>query len=188
MGRRHPPSVLILCGLLSFRLATASIPSIDFAMRAFVVRQLATGEVSTLRELNALFGTVFGDAASYASRLPSDAYLERLLASETFIAVVAQKEGCVVGGLAAYVLHKFEQERSEIYIYDLAVAEAHRREGIATALIRELQRLAAERGAWVIYVQGDYGDDPALALYDKLGVREEVLHFDIPVRTREAQG
>ncbi|HEY1108173.1 MAG TPA: GNAT family N-acetyltransferase, partial [Opitutaceae bacterium] len=73
-------------------------------------------------------------------------------------------------------------ERSEIYIYDLAVAEAHRREGIATALIRELQRIAAERGAWVIYVQGDYGDDPALALYDKLGVREEVLHFDIPVR------
>jgi hypothetical protein len=25
----------------------------------------------------------------------------------------------------------------------------------------------------------DYGDDPAIALYTKLGVREEVLHFDI---------
>lgn len=152
-----------------------------------VVRALGLADLGLLRELSALFATAFGDTASYASKPPSAAYLERLLASETFIAVVALKEDRVVGGLAAYVLHKFEQERSEIYIYDLAVAEAHRREGIATALIRELQRLAAERGAWVIYVQGDYGDDPALALYDQLGVREEVLHFDIPV-ARQAFG
>lgn len=85
----------------------------------------------------------------------------------------------VVGGLVAYQLDKFEQERSEIYIYDLAVVERWRRKGIATALIDCLRRIARERGAWVIFVQGDYGDDPALALYDKLGTREEVLHFDI---------
>jgi len=30
-------------------------------------------------------------------------------------------------------------------------------------------------------VQADHGDDPAIALYDKLGAREEVLHFDLPV-------
>jgi aminoglycoside 3-N-acetyltransferase I len=29
-------------------------------------------------------------------------------------------------------------------------------------------------------VQADHGDDPAIALYEKLGVREDVLHFDIP--------
>ena len=28
-------------------------------------------------------------------------------------------------------------------------------------------------------VQADYGDDPAIALYTKLGVREDVMHFDI---------
>jgi ribosomal protein S18 acetylase RimI-like enzyme len=56
----------------------------------------------------------------------------------------------VVGGLAACELRKFEQERSEIYIYDLAVAVGHRREGIATALIRELQRADAARGAYLI--------------------------------------
>ncbi len=52
---------------------------------------------------------------------------------------------------------------------------------MATALIGHLQTVAAERGAWVIYVQADYGDDPAVALYEKLGTREEVMHFDIPV-------
>jgi aminoglycoside 3-N-acetyltransferase I len=33
----------------------------------------------------------------------------------------------------------------------------------------------------VIYVQADHGDGPAIELYTKLGVREDVLHFDIPV-------
>jgi len=87
----------------------------------------------------------------------------------------------VVGGLAAYELRKFEQERSEIYIYDLAVASAHRREGIATALIEHLKPIAADRGAYVIFVQADLGDEPAIALYTKLGTREDVLHFDIRV-------
>jgi aminoglycoside 3-N-acetyltransferase I len=32
----------------------------------------------------------------------------------------------------------------------------------------------------VIFVQADYGDDPAIALYTKLGSREDVIHFDIP--------
>jgi aminoglycoside 3-N-acetyltransferase I len=42
-----------------------------------------------------------------------------------------------------------------------------------------LREIAARRGAWVIFVQADHGDDPAIALYEKLGTREEVLHFDI---------
>ena len=81
--------------------------------------------------------------------------------------------------LAAYELQKLEQERSEIYIYDLAVAEAARRRGIATAVIQRLREIAVLRGAWVIYVQADYGDEPAIALYTKLGSREDVMHFDI---------
>jgi aminoglycoside 3-N-acetyltransferase I len=51
---------------------------------------------------------------------------------------------------------------------------------VATAVIGRLQAIAAERGASVIYVQADHGDDPAIALYESLGEREEVLHFDIP--------
>jgi aminoglycoside 3-N-acetyltransferase I len=90
-------------------------------------------------------------------------------------------DNAVVGGLVAYQLDKLESARSEIYIYDLAVAESHRRRGIATALIERLQAIASERGAWVIFVQADYGDDPAIALYEKLGTREDVMHFDIAV-------
>jgi len=31
----------------------------------------------------------------------------------------------------------------------------------------------------VLYVQADYADEPAIALYTKLGRREDVVHFDI---------
>lgn len=86
-----------------------------------------------------------------------------------------------MGGLAPYELRKFEQARSEIYIYDLAVDERYRRRGIATELILELKRIAASRGAYVIFVQADVGDDPAIELYTRLGHREDVLHFDINV-------
>lgn len=147
----------------------------------FTVQQLGPGDVATMEALLTTFGEAFEDVPTYGKRRPGAAYFQRLLGSDTFIALAALAEGEVVGGLAAYVLHKFEQERSEIYIYDLAVAAAHRRLGIATALIEALKHIGARRGAYVIFVQADIGDDPAIALYTKLGVREDVLHFDIAV-------
>ena len=145
------------------------------------IRQLGPGDVADFHALLSVFADAFGEPETYNRARPPDAYLQRLLGRDTFIALAAFADGAPVGGLAAYVLDKFEQARSEIYVYDLAVAATHRRRGIATALMRELRRLAAARGAWVIFIQADQGDEPAIALYDKLGRREQVLHFDIPV-------
>ena len=132
----------------------------------------------------AVLGRAFGEIDTFTERPPRTVYLERLLGRETFIALAAFDAGTVVGGLAAYVLEKFEQERSEVYIYDLAVAEEHRRRGVATGLIEALRDIASRLGAYVIFVQADYGDDPAVALYTKLGTREDVMHFDIGVAPR----
>lgn len=140
---------------------------------------LSDHDVPMMRQMLHLFGEAFEDRETYGRQQPGDAYLQKLLASDTYVAVAALEHGAVIGGLAGYVLHKFEQERSEFYIYDLAVAQHARRRGVATAMIRSLQRTAAERGISVIFVQADHGDDPAIALYTKLGIREEVLHFDI---------
>jgi len=152
------------------------------ASTPFSIQQLAPDDILLMEALLTTFGEAFDEVETYSGARPSVAYLERLLGSDSFIALAALKSGEVVGGIAAYELHKFEQERSEIYIYDLAVAAAHRREGIATALIQELKKIAAARGAYVIFVQADLGDAPAIALYTKLGTREDVLHFDIPIR------
>jgi ribosomal protein S18 acetylase RimI-like enzyme len=147
-------------------------------------RQLLPGEVGLFRDLIRVFAEAFDDPATYLDAPPTDDYLRGLLSGPTVIVVVALDGETVVGGLVAYVLEKFERARSEIYIYDLAVAAPYRRRGIATGTIRELQRIAASRGAWVIFVQADPIDPPAIALYESLGTREDVHHFDIPVTAR----
>jgi len=152
------------------------------------LRQITSDDVPLMEELLTVLGAAFEDVETYTGNRPSAKYLQRLLGSSDFIALAALKHGGVVGGLAAYELRKFEQERSEIYIYDLAVLSMHRREGIATALIEELKKIAVARGAYVIFVQADTGveDEPAIALYTKLGTREEVLHFDIALEDSDA--
>jgi aminoglycoside 3-N-acetyltransferase I len=145
------------------------------------IARLSANDVPLMRGLNALFAEAFEDPDHYTAIPPDDGYFESKLAQPHIIALVALEADDVVGGLVAYVLPKLEQARSEIYIYDLAVAETHRRRGIATALIAKLQSIAKDNGAWVVYVQADYGDEPAIALYTKLGVREDVMHFDIDV-------
>ncbi|HVG49255.1 MAG TPA: AAC(3)-I family aminoglycoside N-acetyltransferase [Rubellimicrobium sp.] len=147
----------------------------------FAVQRLGPGDADRFEAMLDLFGEAFEDPRSYGDARPGATHRDRLLGADTFVALVALQGQAVVGALAAYELVKFEQERSEFYIYDLAVAEAHRRQGIATALIEALRPIARARGAWVIFVQADPGDDPAIALYTKLGTREDVLHFDIPV-------
>ena len=98
------------------------------------LRQLRPGDAALMDALLSFFGEAFGDPASYTSKRPSANYLRKLLGGDSFIALAAFDDDCEVrGALCAYELHKFEQERSEIYIYDLAVSESHRRQGIAAA-------------------------------------------------------
>lgn len=137
-------------------------------------------DLGQMRELLKVFAEAFEDHEHYQSAIPSDKYLSDLIVRDDFIPLVAIADGKVVGGLAAYVLRKFEKERSEIYIYDLAVLEGQRRRGVATGLIDKLREIAREMGnVWVIYVQADHGDEPAIKLYESLGTKEDVHHFDI---------
>jgi aminoglycoside 3-N-acetyltransferase I len=145
------------------------------------VSRLGPADIGLMRDLMRMFGEAFDEVETFAAKKPRTEYLERLLAKPEFVALAAVEQGEVIGGLAAYQLEKFEQERSEFYIYDLAVREESRRRGVATALIEALKPIAAAAGAYVIFVQADHGDDPAIALYSKLGIREDVMHFDIAV-------
>jgi ribosomal protein S18 acetylase RimI-like enzyme len=116
------------------------------------VAPIEPGDAGSMRALVALFGDAFDEPRMYQDAQPDDAYLAALLARDHFVALVARDQDRIVGGLAAYVLDKFEQARAEVYIYDLAVAATHRRRGIATALIEALKPIARARGAWVIFV------------------------------------
>lgn len=132
--------------------------------------------------MNALFGEVFGEPETYVDVPPSDEYAHGLLTDPHVVLIVAEEADLVVGAIGGYVLRKFEQERCEVYIYDLAVVEDCRRQGIATALIGATRRIARAIGAWTVFVQADTipEDEPARALYRKLASEEiTALHFDI---------
>src|SRR5581483_8760544 len=112
-------------------------------MRATIaIRRLGPADLEPMRSLNVLFGTAFGDSETYTEAAPADTYLSELLTKEHVIALVATAADRVVGGLVAYELDKFERARRELYIYDLAAAEGHRRQGVATALIEHVRRIA----------------------------------------------
>lgn len=149
-------------------------------------RRLLSDDAALLRQLNLLFSQAYDDPDSYEGRPATDAYLMDLLAKDHISVFVALNEGRVLGGLVAYALDKFEMARREYYIYDLAVDVRHRRKGIATALIQRLCEFATENAGRIVYVQADNTDKPAIALYEKWGVRKDMLHFDIPVLARKA--
>ena len=127
-----------------------------------------------MRQLNALFSEAFGEARNLWGRTAGRRLFAAIgSASLTSWSSRRCEGGAVIGGLVAYELEKFERRRSEFYIYDLAVDASHRRRGVASACIERLRAIAAERGACTIFVQADYGDEAAIALYQKKGVSGE---------------
>ncbi|MBW0145145.1 GNAT family N-acetyltransferase [Sphingomicrobium clamense] len=152
-------------------------------MSDVAIRRIGDGDVADLRSLNALFHEVFNadepDYRDYAEAPPSDAYLAARCTDPDFLALGAWEGDRPVGALAGYILRKWEQERAEIFIYDLAVAADRRRRGIATALIEAAREVARDVGAWTLFLGADQGDEGPIALYSKLGRREDVHHFDI---------
>lgn len=143
------------------------------------ITRLTPADLPRFRAMNALFSAVFDLPEDYAAGPPDDAYAHALVSRDTFLAFVAEDGPATVGAIAGYILPKYERARSEGYIYDLAVMETHRRRGIATALIRAFATAARDVGATVTFVQADRDDPPAIALYTKLGRREDVHHFDL---------
>ena len=148
----------------------------------YEIKRLGAPDLGLMDKLLDLFGEEFDEKEIYGGNRPSTGYMTELLSSSSFIALAALSGERVIGGLCAYEFKKFEQERSEIYIYDLAVGKEFRRKGVATSLINAVQPIAREMGAWVIIIQSEWNDEAPVALYTKLGKKENIHSFDIPVK------
>ncbi|MBV7265880.1 GNAT family N-acetyltransferase [Erythrobacter ani] len=140
------------------------------------IRRLGDADAALLPQVNRLYGEAFGELDEYLGDPPTEAGSNELLSNDDAVLLVALDKARAIGALTAYVLPKFEQNRSELFIYDLAVAEEFRRRGIATRLIREAGNVARGRGVWMMFIQADAGDKAPLSLYRKLSVAEEVAH------------
>ncbi|MER5385840.1 GNAT family N-acetyltransferase [Streptomyces sp. NPDC006465] len=82
-------------------------------------------------------------------------------------------EGEVPVGFISGVETVHPDKGTEMFLYELAVAEAFRRRGTGRALIRELSALARERGCYGMWVGVDTGNDVALATYRSAGGKDD---------------
>ena len=102
------------------------------------------------------------------------------LGNEDVWVLVAMDQGEILGGLVGYELPKFETQRSELYLYDLAVESAHQGQGIGRGLLDALIAQVKTTDIWAVFVQADLGDEVPNALYQSYGYKQEkVHHYDL---------
>ncbi|MGW3914002.1 GNAT family N-acetyltransferase [Streptomyces sp. NPDC005070] len=82
-------------------------------------------------------------------------------------------EGEVPVGFVSGVETVHPDKGTEMFLYELAVAEPFRRRGTGRALVRELAGLARERGCYGMWVGVDSGNDVALATYRSAGGKDD---------------
>ena len=89
---------------------------------------------------------------------------------------VAYDEAGAPGGFITGVLMVHPDKGREMFLYELAVAESHRRRGYAKALIRALEDAARAADCYGMFVLTGLDNDAALAAYASAGARDDGRH------------
>jgi len=107
---------------------------------------------------------------------------EGLLADPRTLLLVAFDGERPVGFVLAHELPRRHGDRSKLFVYEVDVAETHRRLGIASALLAQLGELARERGIRIGFVLTDPDNGPANALYRSAGgaSNKVVIEWEFP--------
>ncbi|MGW2558980.1 N-acetyltransferase family protein [Streptomyces sp. NPDC001514] len=99
-------------------------------------------------------------------------WAERFLAAPGHLMLIAYVDGAPAGMVSGIeMLHP--DKGTEMCLYELSVAENHRRRGIGRALTEALATVARERGCYDMWVGVDTDNDPALATYGSAGAANE---------------
>ncbi|REK06790.1 MAG: GNAT family N-acetyltransferase [Planctomycetota bacterium] len=148
----------------------------------YSVAKLGPDDLAAFRELLLLFERVFHDRQTPEPRLPTDEYLRHLL-NKSDLHVFAALDGArVAGGVTGYELELCTRDAKEIYVYDVAVDEGYRRQGVARSLVGAMRQFARDRSVSVLFVEAHAEDSGAVAFYQALGAEmEDVKHFNLDV-------
>jgi ribosomal protein S18 acetylase RimI-like enzyme len=99
-------------------------------------------------------------------------WAERFLAAPGHHLFLAY-EGDEPAGFVSGVETVHPDKGTEMFLYELGVAEPYRRRGIGRTLVERLAELAHERGCYGQWVLVDTGNDVALAAYRSAGGAED---------------
>ena len=146
------------------------------------IKQLNANDPALAQEVFILFRRVFDEVEIRSSDLPEASYIKSLLDKNSFHVFAAISDNKVVGGLTAYDLEMYLKKEKEMYLYDLAVDENYRRQGIARALIEKLKDHAKHNNVSTIFVEAHREDVEAIEFYKSLDAdMEDVCHFNISI-------
>jgi ribosomal protein S18 acetylase RimI-like enzyme len=92
----------------------------------------------------------------------------RFLDESTSHLCIAYEEGAPAGFVSGVEL-THPDKGTELFLYELGVDEAFRRQGIGTALVRALAERGRERGCSGMWVLTDHDNEAAMATYRRAG-------------------
>jgi aminoglycoside 3-N-acetyltransferase I len=139
------------------------------------IRRLTKSDGAIFQQQIQLFGEVFDEENPGAT---SAAYLETLLENPAFIAFAILQEQEVWGGATAYILPLYQQAKTEVFLYDIAIHPDYQRQGLGAKLLSSLIAHCRQEGLGEVFVATHEEDAGALDFYRATGGREEkVRHF-----------
>jgi Acetyltransferases len=139
------------------------------------IKRLNQSDLQFFKSLIDLFNIVFEEDRS---NIGNDGNLAGLLGNPQFLVMAALAEKEVVGGLTAYELPMYYADRSEVFVYDMAIKPEYQRMGIGKELIRSLKAECSRKGVREFFVLAHEEDEHAIEFYHSTGGKSErVVNF-----------
>ena len=136
-------------------------------------------------ELVELLNEVFEEP----NKVASERQLRELLSKPDFLAIAIINENKVIGGLTGYELQRYYTDKSELYIYDIAVKTEFQNQGIGKKLIDYVKDYSIKNGIEGVFVEAHSEDEQAVKFYEStFGNSEKVDHFNFEIKTTHNNG
>ncbi|MEM6298944.1 MAG: GNAT family N-acetyltransferase [Bacteroidota bacterium] len=139
-------------------------------MQALSVKKLSDTNLNLAKKLLRVWFT-----QQELPQLPSDEYLDQLLASPSFHIWIALMGDEVVGGLTGYELPLFTRPERELFLYELETSEKARRKGVATALIDAAKDFCRNSGIKIAYIPTEMENTVARKFYESTQAKFEAV-------------
>ncbi len=130
---------------------------------------------TTIRAIQAGDGAAIVAAGDLFDSLPARAVSERFLTTPGHHLLIAYEDDQPAGFVSGVEL-SHPDKGTEMFLYELAVAEPFQRRGIGKALVKALLEIARQGACYDMWVLTDADNEAALATYRTTGTSPESSH------------
>ena len=137
-------------------------------LQVIKARRLKVGdEVLAVRAIETLIWPEERD-----NQIASLEHMRKLLSHTDHYLIVACSGQQPLGFLLAYLFLRADRDASMVYLYDICVDPAHRRQGVATKMLDLLKKLCCDQNVHHIWVGTSDSNAEARAFYETTGAQE----------------